>query len=352
VSAHEFTLPGELEAREPPELRGIARDEVRLMVVSRSEGEIVHATFRDLAEFLRAGDLVVVNNSATLPAAVPGRLEDESEVELRLASPAPGRGTEGTVPVVSWWVAEVRGEGGAEPLSLPGGRHVVRLPGRATATLVAQYAGGRRLWLARMRVAEPVEDYLLRYGHPIRYRYVPEPHPLRAYQTAYALEPGSAEMPSAGRPFTPRLVTALVARGILVAPVTLHTGLSSPERDEAPVAERFAVPPETARLANAVRGWGGRVVATGTTVVRALESAAEPDGTLAAASGWTHEVITPERGLHAVDGLITGWHEPRASHLRLLEAALGKELLERSYDAAVERGYLWHEFGDSQLVLP
>jgi S-adenosylmethionine:tRNA ribosyltransferase-isomerase len=344
VSAHEFTLPGELEAREPPELRGIARDEVRLMVVSRADGEIVHATFRDLREFLRAGDLVVVNNSATLPAAVPGRLNGEVEVELRFASPAPER--EG------WWVVEARGPDGAEPLTLPGGRHLARLPGGASATLVAPYAGGRRLWLARMRVAEPVEEYLLRYGHPIRYRYVPEPHPLRAYQTAYALEPGSAEMPSAGRPFTPRLVTALIARGILVAPVTLHTGLSSPERDEAPVAERFAVPPETARLANAVRGWGGRVVATGTTVVRALETAAEPDGTLAAASGWTHEVITPERGLRAVDGLITGWHEPQASHLRLLEAVLGSELLERSYDAAVECGYLWHEFGDSQLVLP
>jgi S-adenosylmethionine:tRNA ribosyltransferase-isomerase len=226
------------------------------------------------------------------------------------------------------------------------------LPGGASATVVAPFAGGRRLWLARLRVGEPVEDYLLRYGHPVRYGYVAEDYPLRSYQTAYALAAGSAEMPSAGRPFTPRLVTSLVARGILVAPVTLHTGLSSPERDETPVAERFDVPAPTARLANAVHDWGGRVVATGTTVVRALETAAAPDGTISSASGWSNEIITPGRGIRAVDGLITGWHEPEASHLRLLEAALGPELLARSYDAAVEHGYLWHEFGDSQLILP
>jgi S-adenosylmethionine:tRNA ribosyltransferase-isomerase len=344
VSAPAFALPPELEAAEPPERRGVARDEVRLMVVERGSDEVTHASFRDLPEFLAPGDLVVVNNSATLPAAVPARLADGSEAELRFASPAPGMAD------ARWWVVEARSADGAEPRAPARGR--AELPGGATATIVAPYAGGERLWLASVRVGEPVEEYLLRYGHPIRYGYVAGEHALPAYQNAYALVPGSAEMPSAGRPFTPRLVTALVARGIGVAPITLHAGVSSPERGEAPIAERFEVPEATARLVTATRGWGGRVVAVGTTVVRALETAAAPDGSVAPARGWTNVVVTPRRGLRAVDGLVTGWHEPEASHLRLLEAALGPELLARSYDAALEHGYLWHEFGDAQLVLP
>jgi S-adenosylmethionine:tRNA ribosyltransferase-isomerase len=159
-------------------------------------------------------------------------------------------------------------------------------------------------------------------------------------------------MPSAGRPFTPRLVAELVASGVLIAPVTLHTGVSSLERGEAPYPERFSVPPATARLVNAVRLWRGRVIAVGTTVVRALETVAARDGTAASETGWTDLVVTPERGLRAVDGLVTGWHEPASTHLELLEAALGDELLARSYAAARARGYLFHEFGDVQLALP
>ena len=181
---------------------------------------------------------------------------------------------------------------------------------------------------------------------------MPERWPIDAYQTVFALEPGSAEMPSAGRPFTTGLVTALVARGILVAPLTLHTGVSSPELGEPPFPERYRVPETTARLVNAVHEWGGRVIAVGTTVVRALESVADPDGTVSGGSGQTALVVTPERGLRTVDGLLTGWHEPEASHLLMLEAAAGPELLDRSYRAAAERGYLWHEFGDIHLVLP
>ncbi len=159
-------------------------------------------------------------------------------------------------------------------------------------------------------------------------------------------------MPSAGRPFTPELIARLAARGVLFAPLTLHTGVSSLERGESPYPERFAVPDTTARLVNAVRWWGGRVIAVGTTAVRALETVAQEDGSVAAGAGWTRLVVTPERGLRAVDGLITGWHEPAATHLQLLEAVAGPELLERSYAAALEQGYLWHEFGDSHLILP
>ena len=346
VSSPAFVLPPELEAAEPPERRGVARDEVRLMVVARGSGEIVHASFRDLPGFLDPGDLVVINNSATLPAAVPARLAGRgAEAELRFASPAPG------MDGARWWVVEVRSADGAEPHGAPV-RGRVELPGGATATIVAPYAGGERLWLASVRVREPVDEYLLRYGHPIRYGYVPDEHPLPAYQTAYALVPGSAEMPSAGRPFTPRLVTALVARGIQIAPVTLHAGVSSPERSEAPVAERFEVPGADRppghgdpRLGRA----GGRCRHHRRAGARDRGSARRHRGR---ARGWTSEVITPRRGLRAVDGLVTGWHEPEASHLHLLEASLGAELLARTYDAALDHGYLWHEFGDAQLVLP
>jgi S-adenosylmethionine:tRNA ribosyltransferase-isomerase len=197
-----------------------------------------------------------------------------------------------------------------------------------------------------------MREYLAAHGRPIRYGYVDREWPLEAYQTVFATEPGSAEMPSAGRPFTPELVAALAARGTLVAPLVLHTGVSSLERGEAPYPERYAVPEETARLVNAVRWWGGRVIAVGTTAVRALETVADEHGSVAAGEGWTRLVISPGRGLRAVDGLITGWHEPEASHLQMLEAVAGPELLERSYEAALREGYLWHEFGDSHLILP
>jgi S-adenosylmethionine:tRNA ribosyltransferase-isomerase len=178
------------------------------------------------------------------------------------------------------------------------------------------------------------------------------PWPLETYQNVYATTPGSAEMPSAGRPFTPELITRLVARGILLAPVTLHAGVSSPERHEAPLPESFEVPITTAGLVRSVRAGGGRIIAVGTTVVRALETVAAPDGSVIPRTGWTGLVITPDGGLRTVDGLITGWHEPEASHLHLLEAAAGPELLSRSYQAALVDGYLWHEFGDSHLILP
>jgi S-adenosylmethionine:tRNA ribosyltransferase-isomerase len=188
---------------------------------------------------------------------------------------------------------------------------------------------------------------MARFGRPIRYGYSTADRPLSDHQTIFAREPGSAEMPSAARPFSEALVARLSAAGVLFAPLTLHTGVSSLERDETPYPERYSVPAATARLVGAVRGWGGRVIAAGTTVVRALETAAGSAG-----SGWTDLVVTPERGLYAVDGLITGWHDPEASHLHMLEAAAGRALLEASYEEAVQQGYLWHEFGDSHLMLP
>ena len=206
--------------------------------------------------------------------------------------------------------------------------------------------------LARWHGPLGVEAYLGRYGRPIRYGHAERTWPLEAYQNVYALHPGSSEMPSAGRPLSVELIVALAARGILIAPITLHCGVSSPERHEPPYPEPYAVPESTARLVAATRDWGGRVIAVGTTVVRALETAAVSGGAVVPGSGWTDLVITPERPLNAVDGLITGWHEPEASHLLMLEAVAGSDLLARCYEEALELGYLWHEFGDSHLILP
>jgi S-adenosylmethionine:tRNA ribosyltransferase-isomerase len=338
MSAVDFPLA--LEAHEPPEVRGEGRDDVALLVARRHDLELVHARFRELPRFLSAGDLLVVNVSATLPAALETRLGGKP-LQLWLSTPT----LDGT------WVVELR-TSDRRPFPRPPLPARLDLPGGVDAELVARFAGSDRLAVARVELGEPLEDYLRRYGQPVRYGYVPERWPLAAYQTVFAREPGSAEMPSAGRPFTAELVTELVARGILLAPVILHTGLSSPERDEPPSPERFQVPAPTAGLVNAVRSWNGRVIAVGTTVVRALETVAAADGSLSEGQGWTSLAVTPERGLRAIDGLLTGWHESASSHLELLEAAAGAELLERSYRAALEHGYRWHEFGDLHLILP
>jgi S-adenosylmethionine:tRNA ribosyltransferase-isomerase len=336
----EPALAARLEAREPPEVRGVDRADVAMLVTKRKDRSLVHARFRELPRFLVPGDLLVVNTSATLPAALTARLGERS-LELHLSTPA-GDGT---------WAVELRTVD-LLPFKRPPLGTRLALPDGAHAEIVAAYLGSDRLGLARLSLGEPIETYLHRHGRPIRYGYLERDYPLDDYQTAFALEPGSAEMPSAGRPFTAELVTKLAAGGLLIAPVTLHTGVSSLERGEAPYAERYRVPTATARLVNAVHDWGGRVIAVGTTVVRALETVAAPDGVVAPGDGETSLVVSPRRGLRAIDGLLTGWHDPGSSHLDLMEAAVGVELLERSYEAARARGYLFHEFGDTHLILP
>jgi len=338
MSAAEVTL--RLEAHEPPEVRGEGRDDVSLLVSSRRDQELVHARFRELPRFLAAGDLLVVNTSATLPAALDASLHGEP-MQVRLSTAQPG----------GLWIVEVRTADG-QPRPLPPDRSRLELAGGGHVDLLARFAGSGRLAIACLELEVPLAEHLCRHGRPVRYGYVHEPWPISAYQTVFATDPGSAEMPSAGRPFTAELVTRLVSHGVLVAPIVLHTGLSSPEHGEPPYPERYRVPATTAALVNAVHGWGGRVIAVGTTVVRALETVAGDDGVVSEGQGWTDIVISPEHGVHAVDGLLTGLHEAESSHLRMLEAIAGAPLLDRSYSAALERGYLWHEFGDVHLILP
>ncbi|WBP90151.1 S-adenosylmethionine:tRNA ribosyltransferase-isomerase [Kitasatospora cathayae] len=345
----DVTVPPELSARAPAEARAGARDGVRMLVGRRASGAVEHRRFPELPEVLRPGDLLVVNDSATLPAALPGRLPDGTPVALHLSSAQPDQRGAHLVELRR----VVPGAAAAyyppqESPARPGLR--VALPADGTAELVQPFTA--RLWCAELTLPEPLLGYLSRHGRAIRYGYVDHDWPLEAYQTVFASVPGSSEMPSAARPFTPRTVARLAGRGVLLAPVTLHTGVASPEAHEAPYAERFHVPATTARLVDHVRAGGGRVIAVGTTVVRALESAVTPDGTLQEADGWTELVITPERGVRAVDGLLTGWHEPRASHLLMLAAVAGRSLLAHCYREAVHQRYLWHEFGDVNLLLP
>jgi S-adenosylmethionine:tRNA ribosyltransferase-isomerase len=343
MSAPAFELQPDLEAHEPPEARGLSRDGVRLLLARRTDGSIVHHTFADLPDLLSPGDVVVINVSATIPAAVPARRSNGTRVRVHFATRAPHLEDD-------WRVVEIRSADGGRPARLPAGERL-ELRGGAALDLVAPYASGQRLMLARFCCALLVDEYLERHGEPIRYSHVRGRWPLEAYQNVYAISPGSAEMPSAGRPFTRELISRLVAREITVAPITLHAGVSSPESHEPPFPEWFEVTKPTARTICAARHRGGRVIAVGTTVVRALESAADGDGCSCARSGWTGHVVTPECGVRAVDGLITGWHDPEASHLMMLEAVAGPELLRASYDAALDSGYLWHEFGDSHLIL-
>jgi S-adenosylmethionine:tRNA ribosyltransferase-isomerase len=350
TTALAFELPHALEATEPPEARGSARDAVRLMVADAAEDHITHAAFSELPEFLRPGDLVVVNVSQTLPAAVAATRADGTAVRVHFATRAPKLDDR-------WRVVELRSTDGANPVrgrageTITIGPHPLTEPSHAELALVAPYASGSRLMLARLDGAGTVEDLLLHHGEPIRYGYVTHRWPLEAYQNVYARVPGSAEMPSAGRPVTHRLISELATRGIAVAPLTLHTGVSSPERHEPPFPEEYEVPESTARLVNLTHEAGGRVIAVGTTVVRALETVARADGSVTAGAGWTSLVIDPDRGVCAVGGLITGWHEPEASHLSMLAALAGEPFLERCYYAALDQGYLWHEFGDSHLIL-
>jgi S-adenosylmethionine:tRNA ribosyltransferase-isomerase len=334
LAALDFELPQSLEAHEPPEARGLARDGVRLLVTGEDGRHVEHRLFRELPDVLRAGDVLVANDSATLAAAVSARRADGSAVEVHFSTRLPA----------GLWVVEPRRVQALED-------EILELPGGNMLKLVARYPDSERLWIARADF--DVLPYLTQWGKPISYPYVTQRWPLTMYQTVYAGPPGSAEMPSAGRAFTPDVLERCAHRGIQFHTLTLHTGVASLEGYERPYAEEFWVPPCTAEAVNAARRERRRVIAIGTTVVRALESAAvEGDGEVIASHGWTDLVITPERGVRVVDGLLTGFHEPKASHLAMLEAIAGREHLERAYAAALGGRYLWHEFGDLHLILP
>lgn len=336
-----FDRPERLQAREPPEQRGLSRDGVRLLV-SRPEGER-DSRFLALSDWLRAGDLLVVNRSATLPAALPARAPF-GELLVDLSTDFGSR----------LWLAEPRWAFDRPgPLPLEAG---MRLEvGSVAARAVGRYPGQPRLWFLRFDT-DPAEA-MREFGRPIRYGYTRGAFPLAEYQTLFSQVPGSAEMPSAARPFSPRVVRAVEARGVGIASVLLHAGVSSlevvadeVEREEL-LPEPFEVGAAAVASVRATQAAGGRVIAVGTTVVRALEAAAST-GELRPSRGFTRRRLAPGVPVRVVDGLLTGFHDPYASHLALLFALFGTSRVRRAYAAAVDGGYLWHEFGDSHLWLP
>ena len=363
----DFELPPALEAAEPPEARGLRRDEVRLLVSDLEADSIEHARFTDLPRWLAPGDLLVVNTSGTLSAAIAAAAANGREYEIHISTRLPG----------GFWTVEVRSPAPAASVPSDDGRAGMTFAAAAggTVTLLAPYPLERaidarsRLWIAAVQLPGGVVPYLAAHGFPIRYGYVRSAWPTAMYQTVFATEPGSAEMPSAGRPFTPELVTRLVSRGVEIAPLVLHTGISSQESHEPPYEEFYRVPRQTAARVNAAKRAGARVIAVGTTVVRALETVTDDSGAASPGEGWTSLVVTPDRPLRSVNGLITGLHEPRATHLAMLErvasgsapdraahtqvaaSVCGRCHLQRAYDEARRLGYLWHEFGDSHLIL-
>ncbi|MBA3417438.1 MAG: S-adenosylmethionine:tRNA ribosyltransferase-isomerase [Geodermatophilaceae bacterium] len=353
----DFELPAGNVATSPPEARGIARDGVRMLVAAAGQ-PLAHRLARDLPGVLRAGDLVVVNSSDTLPAALTGVGRDGQVIEVHLSTVLPGGSPrDALADTRSAWTVEFRipDPPASQQTDEPRYGEVVQLRGGGLLRVIDSYPGGRersRLWVAEIGTPIPLQRWLTEHGQPIRYSYVGSAWPLSSYRTAYAGTPGSVEMPSAGRPLTSRLIRRLGLRGIQVADVVLHCGVSSAEAGEPPYSEWFSVPAETARAIAETRRRGRRVIAIGTTVVRALESAVDADETVHEAEGWTDLVITPDRRVSTVDGMLTGWHEPQASHLMMLEAVAGQDLLCRSYDAALSAGYRWHEFGDLHLLLP
>ena len=345
-----FTLSSELEAGEPPEARGMARDEVRLMVSHISNDQVVHTRFRHISDFLGPGDVLVINTSGTLNAALPATRSDGTQLELHLSTHLPA----------NLWVVEMRAyqdnrEKTTRPFYDIQPGESFELPAGASITLHTPYAPGhalRRLWVSTLNLPVPLHDYLDQYGFPIRYNYVKEGWPLSYYQTVYATEMGSAEMPSAGRAFTPELITRLIARGIQIAPLILHTGVASTEQKEPVYEEYYRVPEPTARVVNAAHQAHQRVIAVGTTVVRALETVTDTSGITHPGEGWTDILITPQRGIRSINGLLTGLHEPLSTHLAMLETLTGRAHLETTYREAIKERYLWHEFGDLHLILP
>jgi S-adenosylmethionine:tRNA ribosyltransferase-isomerase len=355
-----------LQAAEPPEARSLRRDDVRLLVSQVDTDSVTHSRFNELPRWLTPGDLLVVNTSGTLNAALEATTAQGDRHELHVSTRLPG----------DFWVVEVRSPGPVASLPYRDAHAgmVLQLEQDSRAVLLAPYPltgtvdARSRLWLAALELSRPVLPYLERFGSPIRYNYVTHPWPSSMYQTIFATEPGSAEMPSAARPFTPELITRLVSSGIQIAPLLLHTGVASLEAHEPPYEEYFRVTSDTADRVNAVRTAGHRVIAVGTTVVRALETVTDQRGMTFPGEGWTSLVITPKRPLRAVTGMITGFHEPHATHLAMIEQVIvaagsyGRAAservhgrveghLDRAYQEAQAAGYLWHEFGDSHLII-
>jgi S-adenosylmethionine:tRNA ribosyltransferase-isomerase len=328
------------------------RAERRLLLLDRQTGAVGDAQLDDLPSLLRPGDLLVVNDAATLPASLPARAPSGAAAEVRLVRARQGgRRWQAVLFGAGDWRTPTERRPPPEPLH-PGDRIEV-----AGLSAVVERVSGTSVRLFDLAFEANVDEVwaaIYRRGRPIQYAHVPAPLALWSVQTAYAARPWAAEAPSAGVPLDWSLLSALRQRGVALAAVTEGAGLSStgdPALDDAlPLPERFEVPAATVAAVEAARARDGRVIAVGTTVVRALESAAA-SSELRPSSGDTDLVIGPGYRLRVADGLFTGIHEPTATHFALLQAFASRTQLEAAYAHAERGGYLGHEFGDTNLIL-
>ncbi len=353
-----FELPANLECSKPTEVRGLRRDEVRLMVSEMETDKIHHDVFKNIVEYLNEGDVLVVNTSGTMKAALTGVYNNETNVNVHFSTQTQNKK----------WVIEIREiiDGKTRRFSHGKIGGFIQLKNGGKIKLVKPYYNESdhnspikddnqnhlQLWIVDLLLNNSLENYLEQHGENIRYNYLKDSYPTSYYQTVFANEMGSAEMPSAGRAFTSELISKLIIKGVEIVPVLLHTGVASLEKNEKPYEEYFRVSEHSANRINFAKKQGKKIIAVGTTVVRTLETLANKHKEIHAGTGWTNIFITPEKGLKIVDGLLTGFHEPQASHLFMLEALARREHLEKTYNEAIEENYLWHEFGDLHLLMP
>lgn len=342
----QFDLPQQLACPKPTEERNLARDQVRLLVTTNS-GKIEHSVFRDFVLYLQKGDVLVVNTSATVPSALPVSFADGGKGKLHLSTGLNSRE----------WLAEIREITGTKTRRWHGGVEGMefQLPSGTIVTLKKKYYKNEQwlhLWVVDLDTNQPVQKYLTENARPIQYDKLDRQYPLSYYQTFFSFHPGSAEMPSAGRGFTKKIIEALLKKGVVLAPLILHTGVSSLEENETPYPEYMEIDPVSATIINTAKNQGRRIIAVGTTCIRAIETAADPHGVVQPYRGNTELFIDEIYSMKVADGLLTGFHEPKASHLNMLQSIGGFEHINRAYQEAITAGYHWHQFGDLHLILP
>ncbi|ARI77401.1 S-adenosylmethionine:tRNA ribosyltransferase-isomerase [Halobacillus mangrovi] len=330
-----FQIPNHLNAHIPAEQRGLRRDQVKMMVVG-IDRKPVHSRFDLLDQFLNSGDVLVLNKSRTIPPVLRGS-QGNNPIEIRLSRKLS----------TNQWEALVLGRviNRKQPIYFPDG---------VTARIAGMGSERPLVSLTFSETGSSLFSFIYDYGDPIRYEYIDYPWPLDTYQTVYGSVPGSAEMPSAGRAFTWKMIKHLKAKGIKIAFLHLHTGLSYYEDDRWPDPknhpEPYHVPLETVKIIQQAKAARKRIIAVGTTVVRALETSVNEEGNLYESEGNTSLYVDQHYKHAVVDGLLTGFHEPEASHLDMLSSFLPANELLKAYEEALQNNYLWHEFGDMNLL--
>ena len=342
----QFELPPHLACPLPTEERNMKRDEVRLLVTSGNE-KVEHSTFNHLNTFLEQGDVLIVNTSATLPSALPVTLPGNREGRLHFSTKMQG----------NLWLVEIRKVAGNKTRRWKEGKPGInfQLPLSASLTLQQRFYNNDQwldLWVAAFNCDQPAEEYLASHAKPIQYEKLDRVYPLPYYQTYFSFHPGSSEMPSAGRGFTASLIDRLLKKGISIVPVLLHTGVSSLEEHETPYPEYMEIDPIAAATINQAKQQGERIIAVGTTAIRAIETATDDRGNVMPYRGNTDLFIEDGYTMKVTDGLLTGFHEPNASHLNMLQAVAGFDHIDNAYKEAINREYYWHQFGDLHLILP